>query len=45
MKVSIKEIKHKGEPCIKMTAGKYTALLAPTVGSNMLRLRDNKNNI
>lgn len=45
MKVSIKEIKHKGEPCIKMTVGRYTALLAPTIGSNMIRLRDNKNSI
>lgn len=43
MKPVIKEKRHKGEMCIKMSVGKYTAILAPGIGSNMLRFRDNKN--
>lgn len=41
----VSNIKYKGEPCIKMSAGKYTCLIAPRIGSNILRLYDNDNNI
>ena len=34
--------KFKGEPCIELKVGKYTALVAPRIGANLLRLRDNE---
>ena len=41
----IEETKYKGEPCINMVAGKYTCLIAPGIGSNILRLYDSENQI
>ncbi len=37
--------KFKGEPCIELNAGRYTALIAPRIGANILRLRDNENKL
>ena len=42
---SIKEITLEGKPCIEMSAGDYLCILAPKLGNNMLRFRDNKKNI
>lgn len=41
----IEEIKYKGEPCINMVAGKYTCIIAPGIGSNIIRLYDTKNQL
>ena len=35
----------KGMSCIRLSAGGYTALIAPEIGSNVLRLRDEKNGV
>ncbi len=35
----------KGLDCVQLTAGGYTALIAPGIGSNVLRLHDDKNGI
>ncbi len=32
-----------GMPCVRLDAGGYTALIAPDLGSNVIRLRDEKN--
>ena len=32
-------------PCVRLNAGGYTALIAPDLGSNVIRLRDEKNGI
>lgn len=40
MKTSCKEIMLNGAPVIEMKAGGYLAIIAPTVGSNLARLRD-----
>ncbi len=45
MKCSCKEIQMNGAPVIEMKAGGYLAIIAPTVGSNVARLRDCKNKI
>ncbi len=45
MKTSCKEIQLNGAPVIEMKAGGYLAIIAPTVGSNIARLRDCKNGI
>ena len=37
--------KFKGEPCIELYCGKYTALVAPRIGANILRLHDNINKL
>ena len=42
---AVNKIKYKGEPCVKMTAGKYTCIIAPGIGSNILRLYDSQNSI
>lgn len=34
-----------GMPCVRMDAGGYTALIAPEIGSNVIRLRDETNGI
>ncbi len=34
-----------GMPCVRMDAGGYTALIAPELGSNVIRLRDEKNGV
>ena len=34
-----------GMPCVRMDAGGYTALIAPELGSNVIRLRDTVNGI
>lgn len=36
----IKNIRFKGEPCIKMSAGGYEAIVAPGIGCNMIRLHN-----
>lgn len=36
---------YKGEDIIEMSAGNYYAMVFPKMGSNMIRLRDTKNNI
>lgn len=38
MKVQAKKINYKGEECIELTAGGYQALVAPFLGSNIIRL-------
>lgn len=38
-------IKFKGEPCVKMSVGNYTCIIAPRIGGNCLRLYDSANNI
>lgn len=43
MNTSCKEIRLDGAPVIEMKAGGYLAIIAPTVGSNVARLRDCKN--
>lgn len=40
MKTSCKQIQLDGAPVIEMKAGGYLAIIAPTVGSNVIRLRD-----
>ena len=45
MKTSSKQIQLNGAPVIEMKAGGYLAIIAPTVGSNVARLRDCKNKI
>lgn len=32
-------------PCVRLNAGGYTALIAPDLGSNVIRLRDEKNGV
>lgn len=39
------QIEYKGEPCIELKAGGYLALIAPGIGSNVIRLRDETNDI
>ncbi len=38
-------INFNGTTCVKLSAGGYEALVAYEIGSNVIRLRDNKNNI
>lgn len=45
MNTSCKEIRIDGIPVVEMKAGGYLAIIAPTVGSNVARLRDCKNKI
>lgn len=45
MKTSCKEVQLDGAPVIEMKAGGYLAIIAPTVGSNIARLRDCNNKI
>ncbi|MCM1158288.1 MAG: aldose 1-epimerase [Bacteroidales bacterium] len=45
MKTSCKEVQLNGAPVIEMKAGGYLAIIAPTVGSNIARLRDCRNKI
>lgn len=42
---NVKEITLEGHTCIEMTAGDYTSILAPELGNNMIRMRDNAKNI
>ena len=35
----------KGTECVKMQSDKYTAIIAPSVGSAVLRMRDDKNDL
>ena len=39
------EINYKGEPCIELKVGGYLAIIAPGIGSNVIRLRDEANDI
>lgn len=34
-----------GMPCVRLDAGGYTALIAPDLGSNVIRLRDEENGV
>lgn len=45
MKTSCKQIQLNGAPVVELKAGGYLAIIAPTVGSNVARLRDCKNKI
>ena len=45
MQTVSREIMFQGVPVIEMKAGGYLAIIAPTVGSNIVRLRDNTNKI
>ena len=45
MKTKSEQILFQGVPVIKMTAGSYEAIIAPTIGSNIARLRNTKENI
>lgn len=45
MNTSCKEIRLDNAPVIEMKAGGYLAIVAPTVGSNVARLRDCKNKL
>ncbi len=38
-------IDYKGESCIELVAGGYCAMIAPGIGSNVIRLRDNAHDI
>lgn len=38
-------IDYKGESCIELRAGGYLAMIAPGIGSNVIRLRDDANDI
>ncbi len=38
MKVQARKINYKGEECVELTAGGYQALIAPFLGSNVIRL-------
>ena len=42
---SANNIKYKGEACIELRAGGYLAMIAPGIGSNVIRLRDETNDI
>lgn len=42
---SIKEITLEGNTCIEMIAGNYMSILAPNIGNNMIRFRDNAKQI
>ncbi len=45
MELSAKEIVFQGENCIELQAGGYVALIAPGIGSNCIRLRDEAHGI
>lgn len=45
MNITAQSITYQGEPCIELIAGGYKAYIAPGIGSNVIRLRDEKNEI
>lgn len=45
MKNTAEFVNWKGLECIRLSAGGYHALIAPEIGSNVLRLRDEENGI
>jgi len=45
MKNSTQMMQWGGMPCVRMDAGGYTALIAPELGSNVIRLHDETNGI
>lgn len=45
MKNKAETVNWKGLECVQLTAGGYTALIAPGIGSNVLRLHDDVNGI
>ena len=45
MKNTATKINWKGMECIQLCAGGYTALIAPGIGSNVLRLHDDANGV
>ena len=42
---SIQNITLEGNPCIALKAGDYSAILAPSLGNNILRMRNEKENM
>ena len=45
MSYSAEIIDYKGKEAIELTAGKYKAVVAPFLGSNVLRMQDVENDI
>lgn len=45
MKNTATKIDWKGMECIQLSAGGYTAMIAPGIGSNVLRLHDDENGV
>lgn len=45
MEATAKKINYGGETCLELRAGNYLAMIAPGIGSNVLRLRDEANDI
>ena len=45
MKNTTQLINWNGTVCVKMNAGGYEALVAYEIGSNVIRLRDNRNSM
>ena len=45
MKNTAEKLDWKGMECVRLTAGGYTALIAPGIGSNVIRLHDDKNGV
>ena len=45
MKNTATKINWKGMECIQLCAGGYTALIAPGIGSNVLRLHDDAHGV
>lgn len=45
MSISANITNYKGKDVIELVAGKYRAVIAPFLGSNVMRLQDTKNNI
>ncbi|MCL2054013.1 MAG: aldose 1-epimerase [Oscillospiraceae bacterium] len=40
-----RETNHKGITAVELESGRYYAIVAPTIGNNVLRLRDNEKNM
>ncbi|MBO4946588.1 MAG: aldose 1-epimerase [Lachnospiraceae bacterium] len=43
--IQAQTITYKGEPCIELRAGDYLAMIAPGIGSNVIRLRNEAHDI
>lgn len=43
--ISAQNIDYKGEACVELKAGGYLAIIAPGIGSNVIRLRDEAHDI
>ena len=42
MSYTAEVIKYKGKDVIQLTAGKYTAIIAPFLGSNIISMEDSQ---